>query len=616
MKFSSLAGHFSRIEKASSRLEMAGILAEMLAEASADEIASLVYLCQGKVAPSYAGIETGMGEKFIEEAIAQSSGHEKTEVVKLYKKLGDLGLVAEELASSKKQRALFSSELTLEKVFANFLKISKTAGKGTQDLKIKLLAELLNSAGAAEARYIIRIPLGNLRLGIGDPTIMDAFALNYAGEFVKKEKRQVAEIEKNLKEKKQEKRDAELALRVKQKLRGHIEEKYNIHSDLGHIGELLKKGGIAGLERVEITPGVPIRPTLAERLPSAEEIVKKLGKCAVEAKYDGFRLQCHKQGNEIAIFSRNSENMTHMFPEIVKAIRAQIKPKDAIFEGEALAYSEETNEYLPFQATMRRKRKYDIGAKSKEFPLRLFVFDVMYAGGEDMMPKPFIERRKKLAEILGKGDVIALTDSIMTDDAKKINEFFERNVGSGLEGIIAKDLNAKYIAGARKFAWIKLKRSYRGELNDSVDVVIIGYFKGRGQRTKFGLGALLTAVYDSASSGYKSVAKIGTGLSEEQLGSMEKMLGKIKTKTKPPAVDSELVPDAWVEPRYVIEVVADEITRSPIHAAGKEKGESGYALRFPRMVSVRSDKSPEDATTVKEIIKMHNNQKRVSLAEK
>ncbi|MFH1697105.1 MAG: ATP-dependent DNA ligase, partial [Candidatus Diapherotrites archaeon] len=448
----------------------------------------------------------------------------------------------------------------------------------------------------------------------GDPSIMDAFAINFTDEFKKTEKAELKEIEKGLKEKKDEKRAEEFALRIKQRLREMIEEKYNIHSDLGRIGELLKRSGLAGLKQVHITPGVPIRPTLAERLPSAEEIIKKLGKCAVEAKYDGFRFQCHKDGEKVTIFSRNSENMTHMFPEIVGGVRKQIKAKDAILEGEALAYDSIKGKYLPFQVTIQRKRKYDVGKMSRQFPLRLFLFDIMYADGKSMMEKPFLERRKMLASIVKKGAVVTLTDSIITDKPAEIKRFFSKNVGAGLEGIIAKDLNTKYIAGARKFAWIKLKRSYQGELNDSVDVVIIGYFKGRGQRTKFGLGALLTAVYDKKSETYASVAKVGTGLSEERLASMEKMLGKIKTKgnEKPVNVASELKPDVWVEPKYVIEVVADEITKSPIHMAGKEN-EAGYALRFPRMVSLRTDKLPEDATTVEEILGMYKKQKHVSV---
>lgn len=607
MLFRKIAEFFERIEDASSRLEMTDYLAELFKDTAADEIDKVVYLCQGRLAPEYAGIEIGMGEKFVEEAIAKISGYSRAEVDAIYKKKGDLGLVAEEVVKKKRQKALFSEELSVGKVFNNLLKISRASGAGSQELKIKLLAELLNSAEPIEAKYITRIPLGHLRLGTGDPTMMDALAINYI-DGLKRDKKLVKGIEKGLKEKKAEKRKEELERRLKFKLREMIEDKYNIHSDLGDIARLLKEKGIKGLGRIGIKPGVPIRPTLAERLPSAEEIVEKIGKCAVESKYDGLRIQCHKDDNSVVLFSRRSENVTHMFPEIVKGVREQIKSKEAIFEGEALAFNEQTGEFHPFQVTMQRKRKYEIGKMAEEFPLKLFVFDVMMLNGKDLMELPFKERRKKLEKIVNKGRVIELTNSIITDNPKEIEKFFNENVERGLEGIIAKDLNARYIAGARKFAWIKLKRSYKGELEDSVDVVILGYFKGRGLRTKFGLGALLTGVYDKKEDKFKTLAKIGSGFTEGKMVELEKTLRKIISNKKPARVDSELEPDFWVEPKYVIEVMADEITKSPVHTAGKEKG-VGYALRFPRMISMRLDRKPEAATTVREIIEMFKKQK-------
>ncbi|MDD5148180.1 MAG: ATP-dependent DNA ligase [Candidatus ainarchaeum sp.] len=520
----------------------------------------------------------------------------------------------EEVCGKKRQSALFSEELSVSKVFQNFLKIAKAEGSGSQDLKIRLLAELLNSAKPLEAKFIIRIPLGNLRLGIGDPTIMDAFAINLLEE-AKKDKKLVEAVEKELKEKKPEKRKEELERKLRAKIREMIEAKYNVHSDLGSIAKKMKKKGLKGLDEIEISVGVPIRPTLAERLPSAEEIIEKLGKCAVEAKYDGFRLAIHKKGEEVTIFSRRSENMTKMFPEIAEAVREQIKAKEAIFEGEALAVNEETGEYLPFQVTIQRKRKYCINEKAKEFPLKLFIFDVLFENGKNLMGLSFKERRKILESMLKKGHTIELTKSIVTDSPKELDKFFNENVEKGLEGIIAKDLNAKYIAGARKFAWIKLKRSYKGELDDTLDVVIIGYFKGRGMRTEFGLGALLTAVYDSREDVFRSIAKIGTGMSEEKIVELEKILSKIKTKNRPPRVDSELVPDVWTEPKYVVEAVADEITKSPVHTAAKKETGEGLALRFPRMTAIRTDKKAEEATTTSEIIKMFEQQKRVKLGE-
>lgn len=611
MKFETVAEYFEKVESVSSRLAMTGLLAELFKKADSDEIDKIIYLCQGKLAPEYAGLEIGIGEKFVEGAISKISGYNKAEVHRLYKKMGDLGLVAEEVAKKKKQQALFSEQLTLDKVFNNLLKVAKVTGAGSQDLKIKLLAELLNSAKPREAKYITRIPLGHLRLGTGDPTIMDAFAIIYLSEL-KKDKKVVKEIEKGLKGNKKEKRQEEKERKLKFRVREMIEEKYNIHSDLGSIAKLLKEKGLEGLEEVKITAGIPIRPTLAERLPSSEEIVKKIGKCAVEAKYDGFRFAVHKSGNDITIFSRRSENMTRMFPEIVEGAKKQIKAEEAIVEGEALAFNEQTSEFYPFQVTIQRKRKYEIKKMAEEFPLKLFVFDIVMRNGKNLMGLPFKERRKILEKTIKKGKVIEPTKSIITANPKEVDRFFEENIGKGLEGIIAKDLNAKYIAGARKFAWIKLKRSYKGSLEDTVDAVIIGYFKGRGQRAKFGLGALLTAVYDKGRDEFKSIAKIGSGFTEKQMVELEKSLNKIKKANKPARVTSDLEPDIWVEPKYVIEVRADEITKSPVHTAGKTKKEmAGFALRFPRMISFRADREPEQATTVKEIIAMFKKQKRL-----
>ncbi len=610
MQFKVLARFFEKIERVSSRLAMTDLLAELIAEADSDEIAKVIYLLQGQLGPAFEQIEIGMGEKFVEEAIAKASGYSRGEVHKLFKEKGDLGLVAEQILKKRKQRSLFSAELSVEKVFKNLRRIATVAGTGSQQLKIKLLAELLNSASPLEAKYLVRIPLGHLRLGIGDPTIMDAFALNLLHE-AKKNKNLVAEVRKVLKEKKEEKREEEEERKLRARIREMIEDKYNVHSDLGSIAEKLKKSGLAGLNRIKIQPGIPIRPTLAERLPSAKEIIEKLGRCAVESKYDGFRLAVHKDADKVTIFSRKQENVTAMFPEVAEATKKQIKAKQAIFEGEALAFNEQTGEYHPFQVTMQRKRKYDVKKMAEQFPLTLFCFDALYVNGKNLMKLPFKERRKRLHKLIGKGKTIVLTDSIETSDPKKVKKYFEENVEKGLEGIIAKDLNAPYIAGARKFAWIKLKRSYRGELSDSIDTVIIGYFKGRGQRAKFGLGALLTAVYDKKEDSFKSIAKIGTGMSEEQLGKLHKMLSKIKQSKKPVRVESELKPDFWVEPKYVIEVIADEITRSPVHSAGKGQGGAGLALRFPRMVRIRSDRKPDEATSVEEVAAMFKKQRHV-----
>ena len=342
-------------------------------------------------------------------------------------------------------------------------------------------------------------------------------------------------------------------------------------------------------------------------MPSSKEIIEKLGKCAVEAKYDGLRMQIHLQNGEVEIYSRKLEKMTHMFPEITKAA-ASLKAKSAIFEGEALAYNARERKYYSFQETIQRKRKYGIETMSKDFPLRLFVFDIMFLDGKDLTLVPYSVRRKTLLKLVSGSSILLPSDQIITDSPKKLEEYFQQCISEGLEGIIAKDLSAPYVAGARKFAWIKLKKSY-GAMADTVDAVIVGYYLGKGARQEFEFGGLLACVLNDETGELETIAKIGGGFSEDEMVSFEKMLDRIKVKNKPKGVNSKLTPDFWVKPKYVITVAADEITLSPMHTCGLT-GETGYALRFPRMMSLRTDKGPDEATTTKEVISLFEMQRK------
>lgn len=615
MLFRIIAEYFDKIENASSRLVMTNYLAELFQSTPAEDTKKVVYLIQGRVAPQFEGKEIGFGEKLISEGIAKATGFDKEEVEKSFNKTGDLGNTAQEFIKKKKQLSLQIQELTIEKVFNNLKKMSNSEGEGSQDLKIKTLAELFNYATPIEARYIARIPLGNVRLGVGDPTIMDAFSMI----LTKEEQNEIKAKKSNAITKKEEKEIDDEARKIKVGVREKIENAYNIDSDLGEIAQILKEKGLEGLNEIKIKPGTPIRPTAAERLPSAKEIIEKLGKCAVEAKYDGFRLQISKDEDNVKIFSRQSEEMTQMFPEIIEAVKNYIIPKKCIIEGEALAFDEATQEYYPFQITIQRKRKYEIEKKAKEYPLNLFLFDVMYVEGESYLDKPLIKRREKLESIVKEGGLIKLSEQKIIDNPNDLEAFFEDAISRGLEGIIAKDLNAPYIAGARKFAWIKLKRSYKGTLSDTLDLAVIGYYLGKGKRTEFGLGALLVASYNAKEDTFESVAKIGTGLTESTLTQMQEILFKDQVKNKPARVVSEIEPDFWVNPKYVVETRADEITKSPIHSCGKnEKSENektGYALRFPRMIKLRTDKKLEETTTTEEVEQMFKIQKRVQMEE-
>lgn len=572
MLFSEVAEYFAKIEGTASRLSMSGLVAELLSKCEQGEIRPLIYIIEGNIAPSHEGLDVGIGEKFAIRAIAKTSGRSEKETLADYKKSGDLGSTAENLLAKKSQMSLASSPNELSKTYATFVKIARLAGTGSQESKISLLSELLNGATPVEARYLVRFCLGKLRLGVGDPSIIDALSMM---------------------------RHADKTDKVV------LERAFNLCSDLGEVAEHYVAG--KNLSHFSAQPFKPIRPALAERLPNAEEIIEKLGKCAIEAKYDGLRMQIHIENGKVDIYSRKLEKMTHMFPEITEAAK-KLKVKSAIFEGEALAYNDKDRKYYSFQQTIQRKRKYGIEAMAKEFPLRLFVFDIMYLNGKDLTLAAYSSRRKTLEKLFASSPILVPSELIYTDSPKKLDEHFTSLVGEGLEGIIAKDLKAPYVAGARKFAWIKLKKSY-GELADTVDVVIVGYYLGKGQRQEFEFGGLLVAVLNDETDEFETIAKIGSGFSEDEMRSFEKMLDEIKVKEKPKGVNSKLEPDFWVKPKYVITVAADEITLSPMHTCGLV-GETGYALRFPRMMSLREDKGPQEITTTKEIIQMFEMQKR------
>ncbi|MBI5026882.1 MAG: ATP-dependent DNA ligase [Nitrospirae bacterium] len=574
MRFSRLTEYFERLEATTKRLEMFDILAELFREASAKDIDRIIYLSQGQLLPPFHGLEIGMSEKLLIRALSDATNTPTKKVEDIFKKTGDLGTAAEELIREKGQG------LKVEQVYEELIDIAQTAGAGSVEKKIGFLSNLLKGVSSKEAKYIARFVIGRLRLGIGDPTVLEALALSRGDRAIRPE----------------------------------LERAYNLCSDLGLVAKTLLEKGLGGIRKFHVQVGYPIRMALCERLPSSEEIITKIGRAAVEGKYDGFRVQVHKDGNRVDLFSRNLERTTPMFPEISEAAKTHFLAKKAIFEGEALAYNDATGELFPFQITIQRKRKHGIEELSKEYPLKFFAFDLLYADGVDYTERPFIERRTQLERLIKKGAVIEPSEILITADPRKILEYFEGTVARGLEGIVAKRLDAPYSAGARNFNWIKLKRSYRGELADTIDVCIVGYFRGKGARARFGLGALLGAVYDGKTDTFKTVSKIGSGFTEDEVVELKNILDRISLSHKHPRVDSVMEADVWVEPRYVITVMADEITRSPGHTAGKDREGIGYALRFPRAVGfLREDKKPEDANTVKEIIGMFEQQKKVKV---
>lgn len=572
MTFSKLADYFEKLEATSSRLWLIDILTELFAEVDKSEVGMVSYLLQGRVAPFYEATEIGMSEKLVAQAIARAFNVDREEVLKEFGRVGDLGTVAGKLAKNKT-----GNGPSLATVFNTLTEIAGTQGDGTVDRKVTLLSGLFEKMDGSSVKHLVRVPLGASRLGIGDPTILDAFAKLKLGD---KNKRPL------------------------------LEGAYNKVSDLGLIGETLWAKGIEGVQKLDVTLGRPIRPQLCERITDPKAILDKYGgTCHVQYKYDGFRVQIHKDGNKVRLFSRNLEETTLMFPDIIEGVLKQVKAKSIILDSEALAFNPESEEFLPFQETTKRRRKYGIDEMQKKLPLRAFVFDVMYLNGKSQMDKPVTERVKLLEkEIVGE-DILIPHPGELVSDQEKLTNMFNDALTKGLEGLITKRPDSMYEAGGRNFNWIKLKRHSSGELKDTIDCVILGYIYGRGKRAAFGAGALLVGVYDQENDEFVTVSKIGTGLTDDEWREIHKRADKIKTEKKPARVNSILEPSVWIAPEIVIEVLADEITRSPVHTAGKTKDEAGYALRFPRLIKFReADKQAEDATTVKELIEMYGQQ--------
>ncbi len=579
LEFARLAHSFEKLEETSSRLTLIAILAELFRSIdSPDELAKVCYLLQGRVAPFFEALEIGMAEKTVARSIAIAYHISPEHVLALYTTLGDLGLVAEQL---RKEAGMVSNVLRVDDVFQGLKTIAQTSGKGAVEKRIALLTDLLRHVDGLSAKYVVRIAVGNLRLGIGDATMLDALA--------------TAKFHHT-------------------KYRKLLEGAYNKTSDLGLIARTLwqhprEEEAQRAVARLEVQVGKPIRSQLAERLPDAETIIKKMGVVDVQYKHDGLRTQIHKDGQQVSIFSRNLENMSQMFPEIIEGTRKQVQADSVILDAETLAYHPASEEFLPFQETSRRRRKYHIDAMAQHMPLKAFVFDILYKNGASLLEKPLVERLKILEETIQPDDLLMLTNNHIVRDAKTLSLLFEEAISKGLEGVVVKKLDSPYEAGARNFNWVKLKRHSAGALQDTIDCVLLGYIFGRGKRAALGAGALLVGVYDKQQDRFVTVSKIGTGLTDEEWRSIKERTKGLVVDHKPARVSSLIEPSVWLEPKIVVEVLADEITRSPIHTAGKVGAEPGYALRFPRLVAFREkDKKPEDATTVEELIEMYQSQ--------
>ncbi len=570
MKFSELAANLDRMEATRSRNDLVRILSEAYQAATPNELGPITYLIQGRLAPFFEPIETGLGEKLLVTAIATAYDVPREDVARLNRQLGDLGVTAQSLATADT-----GGSPSVIDVHGRLREIAAAGGLGSQQKKLDVFTGLLRDIDAVSAKHLVRITLGKMRLGIGDPTVLDALSLAKKGD---------------------------------RSLRKPLEAAYNRTSDLGLIARTLWDAGEGALDDLKVRPGQPLRPQLAERLPNPEAVIKRLGTVGVQPKYDGLRVQIHKNGGEIKLFSRNLESWTDAFPELVSAAAA-LNVDTVILDGEAIAYNPESEEYVPFQETAARRRKEGIEDFAARAPMRAFIFDIMFRDGSDLTPLPYEQRFEIVKEVITRSETLAIATLTQTDSADVLTRELLDNISRGLEGVVAKRLDSPYQAGARNFNWVKLKRNTSGQLTDTVDVVLLGYYGGKGKRAEFGAGALLAGVYDSDADEFVTITKLGTGLSDEGWRDIHKRLSSLEVPEKPRRARSTLVPDAWLEPAVVVEVLADEITPSPRHTAE-------FALRFPRIVSLRTgDKKPEDATTVREIREMFEQQRRLAVRD-
>ena len=568
-KFLKLAEIFSRLEKTASSLAMIDVLADFFPKISPGEARISAYLLRGEVSPPYEGLEIGLAQKMVIRAIVKAENIKTEKVDFLFKKTGDLGLVIENLRKDKK-----GAGLRIEKVFERLVEIAKTGGLGSQEKKINLLLDLLLKTSGLEAKYIVRTILGTLRLGVGEMIFLYGLSKAFGGGKKQKET---------------------------------LEYAFNVLSDLGEVAYLVSKLGIKKIAEIEPKIGVPIRMMAANRIQELEEVGEHIkGSVSVEDKYDGERIQAHiKKSGEIVLFSRRQENITHQYPDVVIGFKKSFKAREAIVEGEVVAFDEEKNKMLPFQVLMSRRRKHAIEEYVRKIPVRYFLFDLLYLDGKNFLKKPLKERRTALERFFKEIAPVNFGRYIVTNNPIKIQSYFTDSIKRGAEGVMIKDASGTYRAGTRGWLWIKFKKEYKEELADTFDLVVVAGIYGSGRRAKT-YGSLLAAAYSPKENKYYSFTKVGVGFTDEILARLPKMFEKYRLPEKSKLVETEMESDVWFEPKIIMEVSGSEITISPVHPVAKDKiKKGGLALRFPKFLRWREDKSIEEATTVEEIYNLY-----------
>jgi DNA ligase-1 len=583
-----LAEAYRKLEATKKRLEMRAILVELITPVRPPDLARVLYLSQGMLRPEYEGVELGVADSLARRAVASLTGIEEAEVARRTKASGDLGTTTAELLEAA-SRPDATQPLTVASVYAELSTIAAAKGSGSQDVKVQTLVALLGRATPLEGKFLVRFVLGTLRVGVREMTILDALSVAFA--------------------------DGTKPARTR------IEAAYNLSSDLGLVAGELVEHGLDGLDKIGLEVGRPIRPMLAEREPTLEAVLGRMGgRAALEYKYDGLRVQAHvaKDGT-VRLFSRRLEEISAQFPELVTGLPKALRQLPAIVEGECVPVDADTGEIQPFQlVSKRRGRKHDLERAQSELPVSLILFDVLMAGGTPTYAEPFPDRRQRLESMVTPTEFVALAQQRVVSTVEEATAFLDEAIAAGGEGVMAKSVKegSAYRAGARGYWWIKYKRDYTVGLSDSIDGVVVGAFQGRGRRAgRF--GAFLLAVYNPKRDRFETFCKVGSGFDDAMLAEMPQRLAPFESEAPPPGVETGIVPDRWMRPGLVLEVRGAELTVSPIHRAelGTVRAGAGLALRFPRFTGrIREDKGPTEATTSEELLKMYRLQVRQEAA--
>lgn len=549
MKLKLLSDYLDKISLTSGRLDKTSIISELLNDVAEKDIEYLIYILQGKFAPEYEKLNLGISNKLIIKTLSNVTGHSSEHIEKEWANIGDIGELSEKLIGSRKQNILFSENLSLKELIETLKIISNLEGKGSTERKLELLTKLYSKSEKNSVKYITRLCIEDMRTGAGFGVIRDAIANSFSVEKSK------------------------------------IQSSYDIFPDIAKIGFLCKKYGKNFDKNIEMSPGKPLKVMLFQKAENISSAFDKLGdKISAEYKYDGFRLQIHRKNNEIKLFTRNLDDVSKQFPDIIEIIKSNVNSKNFIIDCEAIGINRSKNTWLPFQKVSRRiKRKYDIDQIIKEIPISLRIFDLIYENGSKLDVR-FEERRKILSKLISeKVNYIELSELIISDSELKIKEFYESALAKGAEGIMLKNLDGVYKPGSRVGFGLKLKPTM-----ENLDLVITAAEWGTGKRANW-----LSSFELSCKKGndFLNIGKLGTGIKEKESEGVS--FSELTKKLKKDILNEE-GKRVVVKPNIIIEVAYEEIQKS-------ENYTSGYALRFPRFVRLREDLSLSDVDDIAKI---------------